>query len=59
MLDLGFVEKAEKLRDAMFDTIAKSKKASDQISMIVDLVSLMTKLEGPEETLPWWRRGSS
>ncbi len=57
MLDLGFVEKAEKLRDAMFDTIAKSKKASDQISMIVDLVSLMTKLEGPEETLPVVEKG--
>ncbi len=57
MLDLGFVEKAEKLRDAMFDTIAKSKKASDQISTIVDLVPLMTKLKGPEETLPVVEKG--
>ena len=35
---------AEKLRDMMFESIAKSKKIPDQVSVIVDLVPLMTKL---------------
>lgn len=57
MLDLGFTDRAEKLRDMMFESIAKSKKISDQVSVIVDLVPLMTKLKGPADTLPVVEKG--
>ena len=57
LLDQGLIEKAEHLRSMMFESIAGSKRIADQVSIIVDLVPLTTKLKGPADALPVTEKG--
>ena len=57
LLDLGEVQRAQRIEQNMYDSIRQSESVEVQVQIIVNLVPLITKVLGPADAVPVIQKG--